>query len=113
MPIPREVMISEKAASFICYSSLKPVEKEVITAFLKGNDVFCVLPTGYGKSLCFACLPTAFDILHSKESGHSLVIVISPLKALMEYQVSQSHFLQSLFISCITLILFVSDDCCL
>ena len=27
------------------------------------HDVFAVLPTGYGKSLCFACLPCIFDLL--------------------------------------------------
>ena len=97
MAIPREVMISEKAASFLGYSSLKPVQKEVITSFLKGNDVFCVLPTGYGKSLCFSCLPTAFDILHSKESGHSLVIVISRFNGISSKPISSTRHIQRVY----------------
>ena len=33
-----------------------------------GNNVVEVLPTGYGKSLCSACLPTTFDSFQSKKS---------------------------------------------
>ena len=54
-------------------------QEEIISAFHCGNDVFGVLPTGYGKTLCFSCLPSAFDLLLSKESIHSLVVVISLL----------------------------------
>ena len=79
MVIPREEMISEKAASFLGYLSLKPVQKEIITSFLKGNDVFCCFTNRVRKKPLLLLSSTAFDILHSKESGHSLVIVISPL----------------------------------
>ena len=30
----------------------KPEQLDVVEAFVKGRDVFAVLPTGYGKSLC-------------------------------------------------------------
>ena len=33
----------------------------MVEAFVKGRDVFAVLPTGYGKSLCLDCLPLVFD----------------------------------------------------
>ena len=69
------------------FDKRRPKQEEIISAFLRRNDVFGVLPTGYGKTLCFLCLPAAFDLLLSKESRHSLVVVISTLKALMEDQV--------------------------
>ena len=34
--------------------TLKEKQKETIKSFLKGNDVFCCLPTGYGKSMCYS-----------------------------------------------------------
>ena len=73
-------------ASSLGYHKLKDEQLEVMTSFLSGNDVFAVLPTGFGKSLCFACLPGAFDKL--RKSNGSIVLVISPLTALMKDQVS-------------------------
>ena len=40
---------------------------DVVEAFVKGRDVFAVLPTGYGKSLCIGCLLLVFDKLLGKE----------------------------------------------
>ena len=37
----------------------------VVTKFVEGNDVFLSLPTGTGKSICYACLPGVFDGLSS------------------------------------------------
>ena len=37
-------------------------QKEVIREVYEGNDVFVWLPTGFGKSLCFECLPFVFDM---------------------------------------------------
>ena len=45
------------------------------------------LPTGYGKSLCYGCLPGAFDHLR-RSKAKSIVVVISPLVALMKDQVN-------------------------
>ena len=36
---------------------LKELQVKVIVGIVEGRDVFAVLPTGYGKSLSFGCLP--------------------------------------------------------
>ena len=43
------------------FQSLKLKQKEAVEAFVKGRDVFVALPTGYGKSIIYAILPTLFN----------------------------------------------------
>ena len=43
------------------FSSLKPQQTKVVSAFIGKRDVFVVLPTGFGKTLCFTCLPMVFN----------------------------------------------------
>lgn len=57
-----------------------------IRAAYDGRDAFVCLPTGFGKSLCYQVLPFVMD--QKRESSGSAVIVVSPLVALMEDQVS-------------------------
>ena len=45
------------------------------------------LPTSYEKSLIYQCMPLVADILNGNPRGTSVLVVISPLKALMEDQV--------------------------
>jgi ATP-dependent DNA helicase RecQ len=63
---------------FFGFSSFRPLQREIISDSLAGKDVFAVLPTGGGKSLCFQ-LPAL------TRSG--LTVVVSPLIALMKDQV--------------------------
>ena len=60
------------------YDAFKPLQREIIDAFLAGRDVIALLPTGGGKSLCFQ-LPAL--------SRPGLTLVVSPLIALMKDQV--------------------------
>ena len=74
------------AASSLGYV-LKPEQQTSIEKFVCGKDVFISLPTGYGKSLCYILLPRVFDLLRGAENK-SIVLVVSPLIALMKDQVS-------------------------
>ena len=66
------------------WEKLKELQLNVVTAFVAGQDVFAVLPTGYGKSLCFACLQLLFDHLYQLEDSQgSIVIVVTPLTAII------------------------------
>ncbi|WP_026101030.1 RecQ family ATP-dependent DNA helicase [Synechococcus sp. PCC 7336] len=62
------------------YDRLRSPQAEVIHSLLEGRDALVILPTGFGKSLCFQ-LPAIL------QTGTTLVI--SPLVALMEDQVGQ------------------------
>ena len=53
------------SAGPIGYESLKSEQLQVMRSFVQGNDVFAVLPTGYGKSLCYARLPMVLGKLQA------------------------------------------------
>ena len=64
---------------------LKKEQRGTIHEFVSGRDVFVSLPTGYGKSFCYALLPAVFDKLRGS-IGTFIVICVSPLTALMMEQ---------------------------
>ncbi|MDE7349941.1 MAG: DNA helicase RecQ [Muribaculaceae bacterium] len=78
------------------FSTFKGQQQEIIQALLSGEDVFVLMPTGGGKSLCYQ-LPALMS--------DGTAIVISPLIALMKNQVDAirnfaendgvAHFLNS------------------
>ena len=55
-----------ESGKLLGYDKLKTKQLEAIFVFLKGNNVFVSLPTGYGKSIIYAILPYAFDNLRGK-----------------------------------------------
>ena len=77
---------------------LKQEQLEAIKAIcVDKKDVLAVLPTGFGKSLIYQILPAVFDFLHDRKGGlhtskqktGSVVVVVSPLNALMKDQVKK------------------------
>lgn len=72
-------LLSTLATTF-GYTQFRPLQREIIEASLAGKDVFALLPTGGGKSLCFQ-LPALMR--------PGLTVVVSPLIALMKDQVDQ------------------------
>ena len=74
----------KSAAKAIGVDELKPKQMSAVFSFVNGSDVFVALPTGYGKSICFAILPLVFNALRGNPG--SIVVCVSPLTALMMEQ---------------------------
>nr|WP_228259367.1 DNA helicase RecQ [Siculibacillus lacustris] len=62
------------------YPDFRPGQDDIVAEVLAGRDVLAVMPTGAGKSMCFQ-LPAIVR--------GDLVVVVSPLIALMRDQVAQ------------------------
>ena len=85
---------TEKAKKFLRrlkIDELKDKQIEAINKLLLGNDVIGLLPTGYGKSLCYLLPP-----LITKKT----IFIISPLISLMD---DQKEKLDKINIPCATL----------
>src|SRR6202050_2504040 len=68
---------TDRLLSQLGFVQFRPGQREAVEAALQGQDSLVVMPTGGGKSLCYQ-LPTL--------AGSGLVVVMSPLIALMSDQ---------------------------
>ena len=78
--------------SLYCDVILKPKQVICLEKVFLNLDVLAVLPIGYGKTLIFCLLPA---LLFAKKNGtkftnlSSIIIVVSPLNALIANQISR------------------------
>ncbi|MDR7694639.1 DNA helicase RecQ [Riemerella anatipestifer] len=78
--------LAEELKKYFGFSTFKGQQKAVISTLLGGKDVFVLMPTGGGKSLCYQ-LPALIS--------EGTAIVVSPLIALMKNQVDAVNGLSS------------------
>ncbi|XP_006815053.1 ATP-dependent DNA helicase RecQ-like [Saccoglossus kowalevskii] len=71
--------------SYNLHYHLKPEQIDVITHILRNENCFAVLPTGFGKSICYMLPPVLLNETISDKRHYGLII--SPLRSLMYDQV--------------------------
>ena len=86
----------EYAATHLGFvDGLRIEQREALTSFLRGHDLFVSLPTGFGKSVIFQAAPLCVDYLSKLQDPNictpkSLVVVVMPLKSLIADQLTRA-----------------------
>ncbi|KFF21746.1 DNA helicase RecQ [Chryseobacterium sp. JM1] len=82
----KKANLSGELKKYFGFSTFKGQQEEIIENLLSGKDIFVLMPTGGGKSLCYQ-LPALIS--------EGTAIVVSPLIALMKNQVDAVNGLSS------------------
>eukprot|EP00413_Alexandrium_margalefii_P040555 CAMPEP_0204592946 /NCGR_PEP_ID=MMETSP0661-20131031/51223_1 /ASSEMBLY_ACC=CAM_ASM_000606 /TAXON_ID=109239 /ORGANISM="Alexandrium margalefi, Strain AMGDE01CS-322" /LENGTH=706 /DNA_ID=CAMNT_0051603207 /DNA_START=34 /DNA_END=2154 /DNA_ORIENTATION=+ len=69
------------------HTGFRPLQREALNAVMSKRDVFAVMPTGSGKSLCFQLPAAIWSRGFEGVEMRGTTLVISPLLALMHDQV--------------------------
>jgi ATP-dependent DNA helicase RecQ len=80
MVLEQEVDLKEKLKEVFGYTQFRGGQEPIINTLLEGKNVFVIMPTGAGKSMCYQ-LPAI--------TQEGTAIIVSPLIALMKNQVDQ------------------------
>ena len=83
----RWILTFEEVKHQFNLTNILPHQEKSIREFFKGKNIFVNLPTGYGKSLIFQCIPIVADVLRCNPRRTSIMVVISPLRSLVDDQV--------------------------
>lgn len=74
---PEDSAVDKVVRWFFGFAAIRPAQRTVIERILKGQSTLAVLPTGYGKSLCYMAPACALP---------GITLVISPLVSLIKDQ---------------------------
>ena len=72
---------------------LKEEQERAVKELISGNDVFAILPTGFGKSVVYRPLHDLYLDEPKMRSAKTCVLVISPLKSLIDDQIVETELL--------------------
>ena len=79
---------------FADIEQLSDPQNEALFGILNREDIFAILPTGYGKSIITQCLPDLCRELFLRGfpyPGNAIVVVVCPVNSLVKSHTREQH----------------------